>query len=290
MRHAFSFRKLLRGMGLLPAAGIRTKINYVNKVKINDVDILIPTIHGMTCDASEPWMIALLAKLLQLRSEAFLDVGVNTGQTLAKLKALDPRREYVGFEPNPACVYYVQNLIKVNHFKSCTLLPAGLFTHDGILSLDLFSDIAADSSASLISSFRPDNKVHSSMFVPVFEFNSLKNILGEKRFGIVKIDVEGAELEVVKSLHALIERDRPVVLIEILPVYSENNTARLNRQIELEEVFADLGYSFVRVEKTDSDEYSGLEPIQNLGIHSDLSKCDYLVIPSEQRSTVTNVG
>jgi FkbM family methyltransferase len=258
------------------------KINYIKKVYINDVEVRIPSIHGIACDASEPWMIDLLTKMFQERSGAFLDVGVNVGQTLVKVKALDPHREYIGFEPNPTCVSYVQNLINANAFKNCTLLPVGLFTKDCVLSLDFFSDDVTDSSASLINNFRPDHRIHSRVFVPVFQFNSLAKILGEKSVGIVKIDVEGAELEVVKSLLELIRRDKPIILIELLPVYSNENTFRKNRQDELERIFADTDYVILRVEKTPSNTYSGLKRVDKIGIHSDLTQCDYVVLPSAQ--------
>ena len=227
-------------------------------------------------------MIDLLANVLQKRSGAFLDVGVNVGQTLAKVKALDPDREYIGFEPNPTCVSYVQNLINANAFKNCTLIPVGLFSKDCVLSLDFYSDHPEDSSACMVDNFRPDNKIYSRAFVPVFQFNSLTSILTEKSVGIVKIDVEGAELEVVKSLLDLIRRDKPIILIELLPVYSVDNTFRKDRQDELEQIFADIDYAILRVEKTASNTYAGLNRIDEIEIHSDLSRCDYVILPSAQ--------
>lgn len=68
------------------------KINYTRRICINDVGIRIPSIHGIACKESEPWMIDLLAALLHQRSGAFLDVGVNVGQTLIKVKAIDSDR------------------------------------------------------------------------------------------------------------------------------------------------------------------------------------------------------
>ena len=258
------------------------EVNYTRKIRINDVEMRIPSIHGITCYATEPWMTGLIAKVLQEQHEAFLDVGVNVGQTLVKLKALDPHREYVGFEPNPVCVSYVQELIKANAFENCTLFPVGLFTEDCILCLDFFSDDVTDGSASIIDKFRPDNRIYSQIFIPVFRFDSLYKFLGSKRFGIVKIDVEGAELEVVKSLLELIRRDRPIILIEVLPVYSDENAFRKNRQDELERIFADTDFAILRVEKTRSNTYSGLRHIEKIGIHSDLTQCDYVIVPNEQ--------
>jgi FkbM family methyltransferase len=258
------------------------KVNYIKKVSINGVRVRIPSINGISCDATEPWMIDLLAKVLQKRSGAFLDVGVNVGQTLVKVKALDPDREYIGFEPNPACVFYVQNLINANSFPNCTLIPVGLFTKDCILSLDFYSDYPEDSSACMIDNFRPDNKIYARTIVPVFQYTSLAGILGEKSVGIVKIDVEGAELEVVKSLLELIKRDKPIILIELLPVYSVDNTFRKNRQDELEQIFADTDYAISRVEKTPSNAFSCLNPVEEIEIHSDLTRCDYVILPSAQ--------
>ena len=225
---------LARKMGFRKRASwYLRKINYTRRIRINGVRIRIPTIHGVACRESEPWMVDLLEATLRRRSGAFLDVGVNVGQTLIKVKALDPGRVYIGLEPNPACVFYAQHLIKANAFEHCTLLPVGLFTHDGILALDLFADDLTNSSASLIGDFRQKKTVQSRVFVPVFRFDHLAKIIGDKPIGIVKIDVEGAELEVVKSLLELIERDWPTLLIEILPVYSEDNAFRKDRQIEL---------------------------------------------------------
>ena len=260
------------------------KPNDSQKIRINGVEISIPSIRGITCKASEPWAIDLLCKILHEQRGAFLDVGVNVGQTLIKVKALDQHREYIGFEPNPACVSYVQTLIKKNDFENCTLLPVGLFTENCILTLDFISGDVADPSASLIDNFRPDHKIHSRIFVPVFRFDSLANLMSGKCFGIVKIDVEGAELEVVKSLLKLIRRDKPIILIEVLPVYSDKNAFRKTRQGELEQIFSDIGYAILRVEKTSADIYSGLRHIEKIGIHSDLTQCDYVAVPSEQRT------
>lgn len=102
--------------------------------------------------------------------------------------------------------------------------------------------------------------------------------------------MEGAELEVVKSLLDLIKRDRPIILVEILPVYSAANTFRMDRQDELEQIFADAGYVALRVEKTPTVAYAGLKPVKKIGIHSDLTLCDYVVLPREQLAEVQHAS
>ena len=275
-------RRLARGIGIESRVNRYLRGPHVETFRINGVEVRIPSFRGISCTHTEPWMTDLLAEVLQGRSGAFLDVGVNLGQTLIKVRALDPHRAYVGFEPNPLCVSYVHDLIKENAFENCTLLPVGLFTDDCVLSLNRYSDDPTDSSASLIEDFRLDRGVRSRVFVPVFKFGTVAKLLGDAGVGIVKIDVEGAELEVVQSLLELIKRDRPVILMEVLPVYSDDNSSRRNRQLALERILADADYAILRVEKTVSGDYDGLKHIESIGIHSDLTQCDYVAVPSEQ--------
>ena len=77
-------------------------------------------------------------------------------------------------------------------------------------------------------------------------------------------------------------RDMPIILIELLPVYSVDNAFRKDRQGELEQIFADTGYVILRVEKTPFNAYSCLNRVDEIEIHSDLTRCDYVILPSAQ--------
>lgn len=227
-------------------------------------------------------MIELLAKLLKEKEGAFIDVGVNVGQTLIKLKSLDLERKYFGFEPNPNCVFYVNKLIEKNQFPDCTILPVGLYTDNKVLTLDLFSEDInnIDASASLVENFRPDHQISKKLYVPVFRFECVSKLLKFNSLAIIKIDVEGAELEVIKSLLEQIQAYRPIMLVEILPVYTQENDFRMKRQKELEDIFSELNYTLYRVRKS-GDVFSGLIRIDTIGIHSDINQCDYVIAPEE---------
>jgi FkbM family methyltransferase len=234
----------------------------------------------MECIVTEPWMLDILDGLLKRTEGAFIDVGVNVGQTLVKMKSLSIDRQYIGFEPNPACLYYVGELIKQNKFTACTIMPVGLYNQDQVLCLNLYSDDSVDSSASMIKGFRSGNQIRNKIYVPAFRFESIAGLVDFDGIAIVKIDVEGAELEVIQSLLDLIRDCRPIVLIEILPVYTAENLSRLDRQQSIESIFHSLDYIFHRVEKN-RGALSSLTKIDEIGIHSDLSQCDYLLAPRE---------
>ncbi|MDA0672210.1 MAG: FkbM family methyltransferase [Cyanobacteria bacterium] len=259
---------------------LQNHINFSKVIKVHDQVIEVPVILGLSCDLTEIWMIGLLKHLLKQKEGAFFDIGVNLGQTLIKLKGVDAARRYIGFEPNPTCVFYVQQLIQKNKFEDCTILPVGLFTENKVIFLECINDTEVDSAASLIKNFRPDHAVYHRIPVPVFRFQSMSDALDFDKVGFVKIDVEGAELEVVKSLCELFEAHRPITLLEVLPVYSSGNVMRKERQEELEGIFNELNYSFFRVIKH-GDEFIGLKKIENIGVHSDLNQCDFVVLPNE---------
>lgn len=60
----------------------------------------------------------------------------------------------------------------------------------------------------------------------------------------------------------------------------------MDRQNELEKIFADTGYAILRVEKMSANTYSGLKRVEKIRIHSDLTQCDYVIVPNEQLTSL----
>lgn len=274
----FFFPRLLNKLGILKYLTINVSISLgKNRISIP----LIKKIGFGNLLMSEIWMLEVLEKILPLKKGAFLDVGVNIGQTLIKLKSVNNEISYIGFEPNPLCVYYTNELIKINNFKNTKLISSGISTTNKILTLNLFSENEMDSSASLIEEFRPD-PIIKKMYVPVFDINTLEN--RDELFNdvsIIKIDVEGGEFEVISSFLTIIEKKRPFILIEILPIYKESNAFRIERQHWIEDKLKDLNYSNYRIEKKKDNSFKSFSKIEKIEIHSDLQKCDYLFVPHE---------
>src|SRR5687768_15578700 len=66
----------------------------------------------------EGWMQKVLDSLNRITNSkgVFVDVGVNIGQTLIKVKSLTTHWDYIGFEPNPNCLQYLYALVNKNAF------------------------------------------------------------------------------------------------------------------------------------------------------------------------------
>jgi len=277
---------LLRIMGLLNTSKMILRcVNFMTIISLNKKTIRTPYLFGIHCKVNEPWMIEVLKKIFNLKHGAFIDVGVNIGQTLIQVKAIEGNRKYIGFEPNPSCNFYVEQLIQKNKFTDCLIIPAGLFVNDSLMKLDLYGDDITNSGASLITDFRESRKndwIRRSIIVPVYSFNTVKEALNINAFDIVKIDVEGSELEVLNALKSGIIENNPIILLEVLPAYSPDNSKRIERQNKIMQLMIELNYAIYRIVKNRNNKFEGILKIEDFGIHSNLEWCDYLLIPDNE--------
>jgi FkbM family methyltransferase len=239
----------------------------------------VPTVDGWHWHLSEPWMVDLQKGLMTARNGTFVDVGMNLGQTLLAVKAIDPARHYIGFEPNPHCFAYCEQLTQLNQLPNVSLVPIGLSSNTGIARLHLYSNSRTDSCASLVDNFRPDQPVVSVKFVPVFSFSDLSKTFVMGEIGILKIDVEGGEWDVLQPMEATLKSSHPWIVIEILPCYDSKNTERIARQELIAAMLRRLDYRIFRIRKGSTGRLQGLEPLDDIGIHSSIALSDYVLCP-----------
>jgi FkbM family methyltransferase len=281
MRISHFFARVLNKLHLLSVFNVSSTI-FVNKKKF-----FIPLIGRQgfeNLDLSEPWMTETLLALRPMFNGQFIDVGVNLGQTLLKAYAVFDDIDYIGFEPNPSCISYIQELVRLNELKKTKLLPVAVGAKTDMLKLNFFAADKSDSSATLIENFKKNTTPDHFIFVPVFDFHKLTHFLPSKLFSILKIDVEGAEMEVLSGLREWVTTYLPLILLEILPVYSTENQSRLDRQNKIEEMLHEWDYKIGRIKKNGP---AGLKLIGEIGIHSNIEDCDYLLYHSSLSEKIT---
>lgn len=255
--------------------------NFTITRKINDTYFKIPILGSLgmsNLSVSEKWMIDVLKIILQIDSLKFIDVGANIGQTLLKLKSIDKDIEYIGFEPNPNCIFYLRKLIKKNSIKNTVLVPIGISTKNELGELSFYIKNPTDSSASILENFR-ENEILRKELISLFDVKSIKNKINLNNMSFLKVDVEGAELEVIESFKDEIKNHNPFILLEILPVYNINENAdRYERQNKLLSILKNLNYSIFSIIKT-KEQLLSLKEINTIEVHSNINDCDYLFVP-----------
>ncbi len=277
--------RLLRKLKLLKY------FNFITCIQVNQTRVKIPVNAGVGMSylwLSEPWMITVLKHLSIEENSTIIDVGVNIGQTLVKLKSVYNEFNYVGFEPNPACVQYTEKLIEANCWQNIQIVPAGLAESFGVAILEHYSQDDTDSSASIISHYRESQEVFKKEIVTVIGSQDVEQFWKGEKISLIKIDVEGAELGVLKGLKQTIKQHNPYLLIEILPVYTEENIDRKANQIEIQNLVSQLGYVIYRIHKNDNNEFRKIELLDGFDIHSNLEWCDYILAPNTLNFDIIN--
>lgn len=262
----------------------QTFIKALHKLKIlNHVSVatrrngtVIPIVNGegyVNMFGSEEWMKSLLRQLFKEFPGTFIDVGANVGQTLMKVREVSAEVDYVGFEPIPKCVAYLNEFIRTNRFKNCRIIPVGLAEKTALRPLHFYADNDTDAAASIIADFRQSGVVKIE-YVPCFAWKDLHIDTG--KIGVVKIDVEGAELEVIQCMRSVLEKDRPAVIMEILP--DGRLPERIARQVAIQDIFTQLGYDCHLVLKKD-DKLISLSPVKEINNYKDMNAAEYVFLP-----------
>lgn len=234
----------------------------------------------------EPWLDWVYEEVFRRKKGTFVDVGMNQGQTLAKMLRLAPDNRYIGIEPQPGCVFAVDEFLTLNRLGNCSVVPVGLADHTGLSELSLHSLAPGDTTASIASGHRPQSFYVQSKVIPVFPGDDVLSMFPDDSISLIKIDVEGAELEVLKGLSSTLDRHRPFVLFEVLNNYlvvtretlpAEMANRRNERARQISSYFDGAGYVVFNIRGRSLVRSKVITP----EVSADLSITDYLAVPSE---------
>src|SRR5580704_751877 len=174
----------------------------------------------------EPWLDVVYETFFRCSDGAFLDIGANIGQTMLKVLSLDPSRRYIGFEPQVSCCFLIQHFLEKNAISNFATLPVGLSNENG--TVKLYRGGEYDSTASTVKDFRPENFHSSYSYVCLRKGDELISELQVTSIAAIKIDVEGAELEVIEGLLETIEMKKPTIIFEVLNHFVIGTGAKLD--------------------------------------------------------------
>lgn len=162
-----------------------------------------------------------------------VDVGGNLGYYCLLMSSLvGPQGRVITFEPVEENLAVLKENIAVNGIKNVQLVNTALGAQPGTISL-IRSEAGSISATPSIRAYAVEGE-QSSIDVPV---NTLDAYLEEKgwRPAVIKIDVEGAELEVLRGAVNTLRVTRPTVLVEVHG-WEEASTA------DVREFFSNVGY------------------------------------------------
>lgn len=179
-----------------------------------------------------------------------IDVGANIGQyTLLAGRAVGPGGRVLAFEPMPANFARIERHVALNGLGNVTAYRVALWDQKTQLKFAQppeYADNAGTFGPGIAGAAHYED-------VDAIAFDDLALPEGLHRIGAIKIDAEGSELHALRGMRRTIERDRPVLLIEL----SRPATLRAGETLESlwQYLTVTLGYKAWKIGST--PEWSG---------------------------------
>lgn len=234
---------------------------------------------------NETWLGPVLQVLLLRSQGAFVEAGTNVGATLLRGHVVAPASNYIGFEPNPACVGYVEELMRENAVKGPRVIPAALSDHEGVVRLVMHHPEPTDRTATLVPDYDQGQQEDRALTVPCLAFDDVAADLAIKKVGVVRLDAGGADLEALRGMRRTIETDKPALILRLPPIYRPSNSERLRRQEAIEALLQELGYGLYRVHEQDM--VLRIEPVPYpIGIHGELDWSNHIALHRDRSAPV----
>jgi FkbM family methyltransferase len=122
-------------------------------------------------------------------------------------KRTGPDGRVFAFEPGPAVRKYLEENIKANQYDHVNVFPFALFSRDGKGVMEGRDNL----NACLI----PDVGKSSTDLTQFVRFDRLQEKLNMGRVNVIKMDVEGAEMDILIGMQEYLKGYHPGLIIEV---------------------------------------------------------------------------
>lgn len=131
-----------------------------------------------------------------------IDIGANLGYYILLEGKLTKGKIY-GIEPNPQSIEYLKKSIKLNNYKNVTLFNIGINDSKKILPFYI---------SKKWNWSRFDNPGEDIIETKNILTDNLDNMFGNKKIDLIRMDVEGYELNILKGANKIIEKNPSLIL------------------------------------------------------------------------------
>lgn len=181
----------------------------------------------------------------------FFDVGANQGfYTILASKRVGPQGRVFAFEPATTELRKLRTNLLLNRCHNVVVEPQAVANHQGVTDFYL----CVDYQSSFSSLRQPAEDVTSRtrlMRVPITTLDLYVESNNISSLDFIKIDVEGAELDVLKGAVTVVKEFRPVIMCEI----EDRRTRQYGYQAqEILEFLHDCGYKWLSVSRNGTTE------------------------------------
>jgi FkbM family methyltransferase len=168
------------------------------------------------------------------------DIGANVGLFSLVASAKIESGKVYAFEPGPVTMIRLQNNIQLNYLQNIKPVPFALSDRQG--SAELF--ISTDDNTGMSGLTEAENFSGHTATIEVTTADAFFSSEGIKGPHLVKMDIEGGELNALVGMKKILRVQKPVLFIEIC----QENLNRYERKLEeIYELLYDLEYEAFQI-------------------------------------------
>lgn len=171
-----------------------------------------------------------------------IDVGANVGDTTLHIaKLIGCEGSVHSFEPDPINFKRLSNNVESNDFSNIVINNKGLGNVPGKFTIHQ----VAEGNKGMNRILTKTESTFSSSEIHVTTIDSYLNRKGITEIDLIKIDVEGYELNVLQGAREILYKSHPLLFIEL----DDNNLKEHNQSSkDLVEFLEELDYEFLRAD------------------------------------------
>ena len=199
----------------------------------------------------EPGISKLVAKISkeldnQKISGWFFDVGANVGLYSWEVRKVSPHRKILAFEPDPENIILLEKTLNGANFQNVEICKCALSNR--LAEASFFQDNLTSATGSLAGKDKPwiEQYLNGSANEIRVKTETLDSVVSEdKTPSLIKIDVEGHEVEVLQGGRNTLSEAKPLLIIESFPP----------KQCTVLSLLDELGYHYI-----DADRHASMNP------------------------------
>jgi FkbM family methyltransferase len=192
------------------------------------------------------WLFYQLAK----HSRFIIDAGANIGYFSLIAAKANPDAQVIAFEPMADIVARFEKNRQLNNLQNINIQTMAVGETDG--ELTLYTPLAPPGVALAVSAKEGWLRNTTTSQVKATTLDTWCMQHGTGKTDLVKIDCELLEDAVLRGMSRMLEKEKPVLLVEILFPESEEvgNTGKFSNYHEIESLLKKYGYSFYLINST----------------------------------------
>lgn len=142
----------------------------------------------------------------------YLDIGAWIGPTV--LFASKKCKKVICFEPDPIAYKYLLSNLQANKLNNVAPYNIAIGHKSSIAKMSSLNNELGDSMTSLLANHEETAQSFEAL---VLDWNSVEKLYHLDQVDMIKIDVEGAEFQLLPAMSGFIEKYQPVLYLSIHP-------------------------------------------------------------------------